>query len=131
VYRNVNLLCCNLQNHPSMRNYTCPGTDDHFTDGITKGDSWYPVTGGMQDYNYVFGDCMEITLELSCCKYPLKKELPNLWKANRNSLIEYIKQVIIFYVLESVDHSEILPSFMINEYKEGRFSPRPYLLTRS
>jgi len=82
-----------LQNHPSMRNTTCPGTKEHFPDGTTKGDDWYPVSGGMQDYNYVFGDCMEITLEVSCCKYPMKKELPSFWKDNRNSLVKFIQQV--------------------------------------
>lgn len=40
-------------------------------------------TGGMQDYNYVFHGCMELTLEISCCKYPLTKELPKLWDDNR------------------------------------------------
>lgn len=40
-------------------------------------------TGGMQDYNYIFHGCMELTLEISCCKYPFAKELPKLWDDNR------------------------------------------------
>lgn len=39
--------------------------------------------GGMQDFNYVWYGCMEVTLELSCCKYPPSSELPKLWEENR------------------------------------------------
>lgn len=46
-------------------------------------------TGGMQDYNYIFHGCMEITLEISCCKYPLAQELPVLWDENREVCIHF------------------------------------------
>lgn len=49
------------------------------------------ISGGMQDFNYVFTNCFEITLELSCCKYPSKNELPSEWHKNKKSLLEYIK----------------------------------------
>lgn len=47
----------------------------------------------MQDYNYIWAQCFEITLELSCCKYPREEKLPFFWDSNKASLIEYIKQV--------------------------------------
>ncbi|XP_039101575.1 carboxypeptidase M [Hyaena hyaena] len=65
----------------------------NFPNGITNGYSWYPLKGGMQDYNYVWAQCFEITLELSCCKYPHEEKLPFFWNKNKASLIEYIKQV--------------------------------------
>jgi len=36
--------------------------------------------GSMQDYNYVWHGCMEITLEMSCCKYPPAIFLESHWK---------------------------------------------------
>ncbi|KAG8514187.1 Carboxypeptidase M [Galemys pyrenaicus] len=61
--------------------------------GIINGYSWYPLKGGMQDYNYIWAQCFEITLELSCCKYPRAEKLTSFWNDNKASLIEYMKQV--------------------------------------
>lgn len=47
----------------------------------------------MQDYNYVYSNCFEITLELSCCKFPNARTLANEWALNKRSLIEYMKQI--------------------------------------
>ena len=47
----------------------------------------------MQDYNYIYAGCMEITVELSCCFHPPADELAGFWERNKNSLIAYLKQV--------------------------------------
>nr|XP_017198693.2 carboxypeptidase M-like [Oryctolagus cuniculus] len=65
----------------------------NFPNGVTNGYSWYPPHSGMQDYNYIWAQCFEITLELSCCKYPPEEELPSFWNYNKASLVEYMKQV--------------------------------------
>lgn len=44
----------------------------------------------MQDYNYMFHGCMEITMEISCCKYPFARDLPVEWKNNKEVKISQI-----------------------------------------
>jgi len=61
-----------------------------FSNGTTNGAAWYPLTGGMQDYNYIWHGCMEVTLELSCCKYPPAAELSQFWDDNRRSLLQFM-----------------------------------------
>ena len=69
----------------------CKG--NYFPGGITNGAHWYTLSGGMQDYNYHYTNCFEITLELSCCKYPWASTLKHFWSENKDSLIAYIQQV--------------------------------------
>ncbi|XP_044763905.1 carboxypeptidase D [Coccinella septempunctata] len=66
---------------------------EKFVNGITNGAEWYVVTGGMQDWNYMVGGCMEITLELGCYKYPTADKLPEYWLDNREALITYMEEV--------------------------------------
>ena len=63
-----------------------------FKDGITNGADWYEVRGGMQDFNYDFSNAMEITVEVSCCKYPNRTQLLVEWENNMRSLIAYVEQ---------------------------------------
>lgn len=38
--------------------------NETFVDGITNGAAWYPIPGSMQDWNYIYASCFELTLEL-------------------------------------------------------------------
>uniref|UniRef100_A0A146ZP65 Carboxypeptidase M n=1 Tax=Fundulus heteroclitus TaxID=8078 RepID=A0A146ZP65_FUNHE len=80
-------------NHASMHRGDLCDDSGPFRDGITNGYHWYPLEGGMQDYNYVWAQCLELTLELSCCKFPQPNELPALWMDNKKALLAYIQQI--------------------------------------
>ncbi|KAG7497525.1 hypothetical protein JOB18_039283 [Solea senegalensis] len=80
-------------NHGSMHRGDSCKDGLSFNDGITNGYQWYALKGGMQDYNYVWAQCLEVTLEVSCCKFPPKDQLPALWTENREALLAFIRQV--------------------------------------
>ncbi|XP_022710444.1 carboxypeptidase D-like isoform X2 [Varroa jacobsoni] len=82
------------KNHPRMlRGSSCDEESNHFENGITNGAEWYAQKGGMADFNYAFSNCLETTLELSCCKYPNASQLVQEWNDNWRSLIGYMEQV--------------------------------------
>jgi len=49
----------------------------------------------MQDFNYLHSNAFEITLELSCCKYPSAKDgyLEKEWDNNKEAILTYMEMV--------------------------------------
>jgi carboxypeptidase D len=63
-----------------------------FTQGITNGDEWYEVYGGMQDWSYLYTGDNETTIELNnITKYPNQSVLPTRWNENRDSMLNYME----------------------------------------
>ncbi|PUZ62242.1 hypothetical protein GQ55_4G341000 [Panicum hallii var. hallii] len=65
-----------------------------FEGGITNGALWYPIYGGMQDWNYIHGGCFELTLEISDTKWPKAAELSVIWEHNRMSMLNLLASLI-------------------------------------
>lgn len=78
--------------HRTMKESAASCVDRYqFKDGITNGVEWYVVTGGMQDFNYLYTNCMEITVELSCIKKPDASRLQREWDNNLESLLTFLE----------------------------------------
>ena len=78
--------------HRNMIGEDCNKPKD-FPGGITNGAEWFVAEGVMQDFNYHFSNCVELTLELSCCKHPPASQLPREWEHNREALLSYLDAV--------------------------------------
>ena len=78
--------------HRTMHtNIKCGWRNWDFPGGITNGAEWYVAKGVMQDFNYHFSNCMEITLELSCCKRMPSRYLQHEWENNEQALLSYVE----------------------------------------
>ena len=64
-----------------------PLTGARFEGGATNGAAWYPVYGGMQDYGYVHGGSLEVTIEVGARKWPAEAEaFGRAWRAHGPAL---------------------------------------------
>lgn len=64
-----------------------------FPHGITNGAAWYSMTGGMQDWNYRYLSCNEVTIELSDVKTPAESLIDAYWNDNRDAMLAYMGAV--------------------------------------
>jgi len=62
-----------------------------FPQGVTNGAAWYVITGSMQDWNYGYTDCIEMTAEISNIKWPAASTLDTYWAQNQESLLKYLE----------------------------------------
>lgn len=67
--------------------------NERFIDGITNGASWYVLYGGIQDWVYLNSNCLSITLELGCTKFPLSKHMPRYWSDNKKPLMKFMLEI--------------------------------------
>ncbi|XP_057197489.1 probable carboxypeptidase X1 [Triplophysa rosa] len=87
VYASTNLAMAN----PDRR--ICHYEDFQQHNNIINGADWHTVPGSMNDFSYLHTNCFEITVELSCDKFPHASELPVEWENNKESLLLYMEQV--------------------------------------
>lgn len=55
----------------------------------------FDILGGLQDYNYLYAGCFELTLELHCCKFSPVSVLEERWNENKDALINFLMSVHI------------------------------------
>ncbi|KAK9964770.1 hypothetical protein ABG768_005914 [Culter alburnus] len=87
VYASANMVMAN----PDRR--MCHSEDFQQHNNIINGADWHTVPGSMNDFSYLHTNCFEITVELSCDKFPHASELPVEWENNKESLLLYMEQV--------------------------------------
>ncbi|XP_039993031.1 probable carboxypeptidase X1 isoform X2 [Xiphias gladius] len=87
VYASTHLVMAN----PDRR--LCHYEDFQAHSNIINGGAWHTVPGSMNDFSYLHTNCFEVTVELSCDKFPHVSELPIEWENNKESLLVYMEQV--------------------------------------
>ncbi|XP_069043057.1 probable carboxypeptidase X1 isoform X2 [Lepisosteus oculatus] len=87
VYATTNRVMAN----PDRRD--CHYEDFKQHNNIINGANWHTVPGSMNDFSYLHTNCFEVTVELSCDKFPHASELPTEWENNKESLLIYMEQV--------------------------------------
>lgn len=72
-------------------------------------DKFIAFTGGMQDFNYLDHGCMELTLEISCCKIPKASDLDHYWNDNKK----------VHYKIFPLKHGTRLLEMLIDRFKKS------------
>ncbi|XP_046535925.1 probable carboxypeptidase X1 isoform X2 [Equus quagga] len=71
----------------------CHNQDFSLHGNVINGADWHTVPGSMNDFSYLHTNCFEVTVELSCDKFPHENELPQEWENNKDALLTYLEQV--------------------------------------
>ncbi|KAM6163806.1 putative carboxypeptidase X1 [Rhynchocyon petersi] len=87
VYADANL----AMQEPNRR--ACHSHDFSLRGNVINGADWHTVPGSMNDFSYLYTNCFEVTVELSCDKFPHEIELPQEWENNKDALLTYLEQV--------------------------------------
>ncbi|MBC8276604.1 MAG: succinylglutamate desuccinylase/aspartoacylase family protein [FCB group bacterium] len=73
--------------------HNLPMYNGSFSQGISNGAAWYTITGGMQDWCYVWRGRADVTIEVSNVKWPPPETLPGYWEDNRESMLAYMMKI--------------------------------------
>ncbi|XP_038254937.1 probable carboxypeptidase X1 [Dermochelys coriacea] len=87
VYATTNLAMVDDERRP------CHYEDFTREGNIINGANWHTVPGSMNDFSYLHTNCFEVTVELSCDKFPHESELSREWENNKESLLVFMEQV--------------------------------------
>ncbi|XP_015242875.1 PREDICTED: inactive carboxypeptidase-like protein X2 isoform X1 [Cyprinodon variegatus] len=81
--------------HTMSHNYhgSCQGGTPSGGLGLVNRAKWKPVTGSMNDFSYLHTNCFELSIFLSCDKFPHQSELAQEWEKNREAMLTFMEQV--------------------------------------
>lgn len=57
---------------------------------------------GMSDFNYLHSNCLELTVELGCDKFPAEEELYPEWRRNKEALLSFMESVSLLSMTRMV-----------------------------
>jgi len=60
--------------------------------GVTNSADWWPEEGTMQDFNYVFSNCLELSMELACDWIPTEEMIQSHWVANKEPMLAFLEE---------------------------------------
>ena len=68
----------------------------YFPNGIVNGAEWYAISGGMQDWNYRYTGCFDVTIELASYQWPNPpaSQLATYWSQNQESMLAYLEWIL-------------------------------------
>ncbi|KAK3703586.1 hypothetical protein QZH41_019133, partial [Actinostola sp. cb2023] len=88
-----NIASSYAKRHPIMHlGHGCNASVESFTDGIVNGAKWKNLRYTMQDYAYINLNMLQLSLFVSCCKYPSGNGITKVLKDNGLSLLEFVEK---------------------------------------
>lgn len=79
--------------HPTMHlGLGCNSSLPQFQGGIVNGARLKEQRYTMQDYAYLIDNYLQLSLFVSCCKYPSPLEIENVWEQNREPLLSFVEK---------------------------------------
>lgn len=82
-------------NHPSMNVSKCNPLNafNNKQYPVINTAFYNQVIGSMMDFNYIFANCFELAVHLSCCAYPPRDQLKQHWLENKVALVNHLRFV--------------------------------------
>lgn len=97
------------ERHPTMHmGHGCG--NNSFPNGVVNGAKWKDLRYTMQDYAYTQLNMLQMSLFVSCCKYPPKSDIRRILKGNSLPLLEFVEksQQAVKGVVHSFNHTAIM-----------------------
>ncbi|XP_034424605.1 carboxypeptidase Z-like [Hippoglossus hippoglossus] len=93
VFKFLATVYANSHERMANEHANCGSSRDQSVKGIVNGAQWSSIAGSMQDFNYLHTNCLEVTVELGCDRFPAEEELFIGWHENHDALLTFMELV--------------------------------------